>query len=126
MKEIKFRGKRVDNGEWAKGYFVGDYDGNHYITQPLVNSHRLIRVIPETVGQFTGLKDAYGTEIYEGDIVKLCETNPVLFQAECMLCKYGYQFIFRDLDNGRISGEYFIDKCEVVGNIHAEVSDEKI
>ena len=76
MREISFRGIRKDNGKWIYGDLHHCMGGNIQIwlfsNEGCINENPIQNVIPETIGQYTGLLDVDGLRIYEGDIIS-CE-----------------------------------------------------
>ena len=110
MREILFRGKRVDNGEWVEGYYYTlhlSYEIS-LIRGPCDNGYQ---VDPSTVGQFTGLTDRCGVRIFERDIIKQLsgEIVKVVFaQGEF----YGLDKYFHSYPIN--APELF----EIIGNIH--------
>lgn len=119
MREILFRGKRLDNGEWVEGFYACVLD-SHYIitgrfdslTNGIINSEAY-KVNFETVGRFTGLTDKNDVKIFEGDIVRYGQLGEVEYNS-------GSAQFTLNFTNGTYDG---FDKipfccCEVVGNIH--------
>lgn len=125
MREILFRGKRVDNGEWVEGFYVNvpehykhEMSRKSYIVS--INNGLFMEVVPESVGQYTGLTYKNGKKIFEGDIIR---NNG----NEIGVIRHGKYDVYSHYVFG---GYCCVDKtsalidwtsgwrCEVIGNIH--------
>ena len=122
MREILFRGKRVDTGEWVEGSLIGndvivgkivEFEEDYFCTE------FWCEVDPETVGQYTGMTDKNGTKIFEGDIVRHIDTmrhvvevvnSEVYFDTEML--EFGFRYS-NELFHCQFNNEF-----EVIGNIH--------
>lgn len=123
MREILFRGKRTDNGEWVKGSLLPfkkpliltirsreDSLGN-----PEVFINR-IEVVVETVGQYTGLIDKNGQKIFEGDIIS-CYSPSGQNDFRNKIIRWSETFLSWMAENEPLYGDKH-QIYEVIGNIH--------
>ena len=115
MREILFKAKREDNGEWVYGDILHDYNNEPRAIRDYCGSNP---IVPETVCQYTELVDKNGKKIFEGDIISYfttkgiadekCSVGEIEFSDGAFSVKHGRLWRFLCFDNYKI---------EVVGNI---------
>ena len=118
-----FRGKRIDNGEWAVGSFTEGF-GNCYFIQTKCDEHRLpelVKVDPSTICQCTGLKDKDGNLIWENDIVAYWDTYSTengQAEADCIGTVVWDDETLSFQVTNRLSAESYevLDESSVIGN----------
>lgn len=105
MREILFRGKRKDNNAWTEGYLFKTWNRTYLLWGMTGDVPNMVEVIPETVGQFTGLVDNSSEKIFEGDIIR--------FEGDKIAYRVGFV-------NGCFSPFDCLSsyRLEVIGNIY--------
>ena len=134
MREIKFRGKRIDTVEWVYGDLI-ENQGRYYIyyatsDTTLENEDDTIIVLaeevdPDTVGQYTGLKDRNGQDVYEGDLLRTPEGNIMI--AEWVGSGIVTRCLTPTYDGMMNTNRYSFPVSEKIGNIHdnSELLEDK-
>ena len=116
MRTIKFRGKRVNDGEWVYGDLLRMHCAPYIFPNPAHNGWNGYEVIPDTVGQFTGRLDKNGKEIHEGDIL----IEPSIFDLPRTVF-WDHRFMRYGNISPSTCGYIALHdyrKPEIIGNIH--------
>lgn len=126
MRTIKFRGKDYETGEWTQGHFFQRLGHYPAIIEPRPHNGKVMyvetAVSDETVGQFTGMLDKNGKEIYEGDILRLGNSPSGICEVKWngSITAFCIRFSYENELGSKPLGEWVICErdIEIIGNIH--------
>lgn len=125
MREIIFKAKRIDNGEWVKGNLIKTFTGISYIAKEfdhILSTLERYEVDPSTICQYTGLCDKNGRKIWENDIVGYWDTYSTengYAEDDCIGKVYWDDETLSFQVTERLSAESYevLDECSVIGNV---------
>ncbi len=138
MREVLYRGKRKDNGEWVEGFVFYNPTATHIAWYKTNGLPDVAEVDPETIGQWTGLVDKNGVKVFEGDVFNIEDeiVGTVIFKDGCFrIEEYGICGTWTENGFDECGGGYGILQCEpidwysifdmeVIGNIHDKAVEE--
>ena len=128
MREILFRGKRFSNGEWVIGGIMKTFHPNYdceneeeFLSQSpncycICANNKDYFVEQTSIGQYTGLTDKNGKKIFEGDIIRVDDTEIAVVEYDETSAFYMAVFDRAESDFGSLIGQY--PNVEIIGNVH--------
>lgn len=127
MREILFRGKQLDNGQWVEGSLLYDPDLVHYSIDGFsyytgecgVERDTFCQAVRfDTVGQYTGFKDKNGARIFEGDILQFCNNDGECTNYEVVWFGNRWTVVESGTNSADDLDIFFCEHSEVIGNVY--------